>query len=117
MASAVRPKVSFQTAPSPRAIPWSPEDERRITDLVRESLDGTPGSWEVTLVFSGVLAHTWIVEYQRTEDGRELRMLVDFRRDEDRSALLAAIRSLDTRRQRRPHDPHQATAEGARPRQ
>jgi hypothetical protein len=97
MARASRRKVSLHTAPSPQDIPWSPEEEARIANLVRATLDGTPGSWEVTLIFSGVLSCTWVVECQRVEDGRGLRMLVDSRRHEDRAALRAAVDSLDTR--------------------
>lgn len=94
MVPAITPKVSFQTAPSPQAISWTKEDEVRIRDVVRDAVAPCPGSWQVTLIFSGVLSSTWVVECRRVEDGRHLRMLVDSRRPEDRTALRAAADSL-----------------------
>jgi hypothetical protein len=105
MPSALSPRVTFHTAPSPRAIPWSPGEESRIKDFVLRSLDGFSGSWEVTLIFSGVLSHTWVVECQHVEDGQGVRMLVDCRRDEDRAALRAALASLGPRPRHQEEEP------------
>jgi hypothetical protein len=88
-------KVSFHTRPAPQEIPWSREDEARVTELVRGCLRAADGSWQVTLTFSGVLAHTWIVECERMGTGRFLRMLIDLSRPKDVSALRAALASLD----------------------
>jgi hypothetical protein len=97
MAQPIIPRLSFRTAPSPQGIPSRPEDERRITRLLRDSFGAAPGSWDVTLTFSGVLSHTWLVECQRVDDGRRLRMLVDTRRPGDRAALKAALASVGAR--------------------
>jgi hypothetical protein len=89
------PRVSFHTRPAPQEIPWSREDEARVTELVSRCLRAAAGSWQVTLTFSGGLAHAWIVECQRRGTERFLRMLIDLSRPKDVTALRVALASLD----------------------
>jgi hypothetical protein len=88
-------RVSFHTRPAPKEIPWSREDEAKITELVRGCLRAADGSWQVTLTFSGVLARAWIVECQHMGTERFVRMLIDLSSPNDLTALRVALASLD----------------------
>jgi hypothetical protein len=92
-------QVLFETQPSPQAIPWSRDDEARVTDLLRDCLREARGSWLVRLTFSGVLRGTWVVECRRNGDGRGLQLLLDPDRPSDvvsfRTALAALAASPD----------------------
>jgi hypothetical protein len=83
--------VVFETRPSPQSIPWAPEEEALVTSVLRDCLKDTDGPWEVLLTFSGVLAHTWVVECRRPGNGRGLQMLLDPRLPRDVSSLCTAL--------------------------
>lgn len=87
-------RVTFETRPSPQSTPWSREEETEIHNLVRGCLGEAVGSWKVVLTFSGVLAHTWVVECRRQGDDHGLQLLLDPQRPEDVASFRTTLLSV-----------------------
>jgi hypothetical protein len=84
--------VRVQLVPGLELLSWSPEDGRRVVELVESSLRAAGGTWRATVRPSVVRTHLWFVEIVRGEDARPARSVVfDDRALRPEADLLQAI--------------------------
>lgn len=53
--------------------------ERNVLNALEDCLSHTPGSWRVTVAGMGTVAHHWLLDIVRLEDGASGRVLVNER--------------------------------------
>jgi len=61
---------------------------------LEECLRRTPGSWRVSVTGTGMVAHHWILDIVRLEDGASGRVLVDERSADPAGPLRRALATL-----------------------
>lgn len=92
------PKTSIAVGSGP-CVSWPAGEEGRVVALAKRCLRNAAGSWQATVHHSGALAHCWIVEIARAEDGASGLVLVELRAADParrlREALAAMGPSLD----------------------
>jgi hypothetical protein len=69
-------------------------EQEQVMSALEDCLRRAPGSWRASVSGGGVVAHTWILDIVRLEDGASGRVLVDERSADPAAPLRRALAVL-----------------------
>ena len=101
-------RLSIKVSSAPRM--QSPAGESgQVVALAEKCLRDAAGSWQVTVHHSGVLAHCWILEIARAEDGASGLVLIELGAADPARRLRRALAAMGALPRAEPRDrPHRA---------